>query len=88
MPIYEFKCRACGRMFEDLVRDGDTPSCPACKSQDLERQLSLFAAKSADRSRAAFKKAKKKAAASKQDATREELEHYYHEHDHDPEHQH
>lgn len=88
MPIFEFKCRACGRLFEDLVREGDTSACPSCSSQDLERQLSLFAAKSEDRSRSAFKKAKKKAAKSSQDKTREELEHYYHEHDHDPEHHH
>jgi putative FmdB family regulatory protein len=88
MPLYEFKCRGCGRLFEELVRDGDTPACPACRSQDLERLLSLFAAKSEDRSRAAFKKAKSKAAKSQRDATREELEHYYHEHDHDPDHGH
>lgn len=43
MPIYEFRCRACAREFEALVRTGDTPSCPACASPRLERLISLFA---------------------------------------------
>lgn len=87
MPIYEFECRLCGHGFEELVRHGDVPACPACGSRDLDRQLSLFAAKSDDRSHAAFQKAKTKAARSKRNAAREEIQHYYHEHDHDPEHQ-
>ncbi|MGD9906140.1 MAG: zinc ribbon domain-containing protein [Vicinamibacterales bacterium] len=43
MPIYEYRCRACSREFEVLVRAGDTPACPACAATDLERVLSLFA---------------------------------------------
>jgi putative FmdB family regulatory protein len=43
MPIYEYRCRACAREFEALVRSGDTPACPACAATDLERLLSLFA---------------------------------------------
>ena len=27
--------------FEALVRSGDTPSCPSCQGQDLERLLSV-----------------------------------------------
>jgi putative FmdB family regulatory protein len=41
MPLYEYKCRGCGRRFEALVRSGDTPACPSCHSADLERQLSV-----------------------------------------------
>lgn len=41
MPLYEYECRACGHQFEALVRTGDTPSCPTCKAQDLERLLSV-----------------------------------------------
>ena len=43
MPIYEYRCRACDRTFEALVRGGDTPACPACAATDLERLVSLFA---------------------------------------------
>ncbi len=43
MPIYEYRCRACDRTFEALVRAGDTPACPACAATELERLVSLFA---------------------------------------------
>jgi putative FmdB family regulatory protein len=42
MPIYEYECRACGHEFEQLIRTGDTAACPECKSQDLERLISLL----------------------------------------------
>jgi putative FmdB family regulatory protein len=41
MPIYEYTCRACGNQFEALVRGTTTPACPDCKSEDLERLLSV-----------------------------------------------
>ncbi|MEW5963940.1 MAG: zinc ribbon domain-containing protein [Pseudomonadota bacterium] len=43
MPIYGFTCNACGKEFQTLVRASDTPTCPACESPDLSRQLSLIA---------------------------------------------
>jgi len=46
MPIYDYRCRACGRAFEALVRGSTTPTCPTCQSDDLERQPSLFAVSS------------------------------------------
>jgi putative FmdB family regulatory protein len=39
--MFEYVCRACDHAFERLVRAGDTPACPACQSQDLEKQLSM-----------------------------------------------
>jgi putative FmdB family regulatory protein len=42
MPLFDFRCRACGEAFEALVRPGATPACPACASTDLERLLSGF----------------------------------------------
>jgi putative FmdB family regulatory protein len=51
MPIFEFDCRACGEHFEQLVlpwwdNAGKTPDCPACKSSDVERALSICAVSS------------------------------------------
>ena len=53
MPLFDFSCRACGQTFEALVRPGHEPSCPSCGAVDLERQLSAFAVKTAERSQAA-----------------------------------
>lgn len=46
MPIYEYGCQDCGKVFEHLARRlGDEPaSCPACGSKDLKRALSVFSA--------------------------------------------
>jgi putative FmdB family regulatory protein len=54
MPMYEYVCRACGHDFEALVRPQDPPpSCPACRSTDLERLLSGFALHTDERHAAA-----------------------------------
>lgn len=42
MPLFEYQCRTCGRRFEALVVSSRTPSCPQCKSEDLEKQHSTF----------------------------------------------
>jgi putative FmdB family regulatory protein len=60
MPIYDFHCRACGHDFEALVRTADTPECPACHGQDLERLLSGFAVSTAERRQAAAKKSRQR----------------------------
>lgn len=44
MPIFEFKCSACGSEFETLVRSSTTPECPSCHGTDLTEKLSTFAA--------------------------------------------
>ncbi|HET7131753.1 MAG TPA: zinc ribbon domain-containing protein [Gammaproteobacteria bacterium] len=43
MPLYDFKCRKCGKKFEELVRLGDTPVCPKCGAADTERLFSVTA---------------------------------------------
>jgi len=44
MPIYEYKCTACGKLFEELVLSSSQKvPCPYCDSDDVERELSLFA---------------------------------------------
>ena len=43
MPMFEFCCRACGEVFEELLRAGETtaPACPKCGSTGTERRLSV-----------------------------------------------
>lgn len=50
MPIYEYRCRECRALFARLQRVGASSAdvrCPECDSEDVERQLSTFAAASA-----------------------------------------
>jgi putative FmdB family regulatory protein len=42
MPLYDYRCKACGAEFEALVRPPAAPACPTCASPDLERLLSGF----------------------------------------------
>ncbi len=45
MPLFEYKCKDCGKRFEKLIlgnRDVDL-ICPECGSEKTERQLSTFA---------------------------------------------
>jgi putative FmdB family regulatory protein len=40
VPIYDFRCEACGAEFEELVRGGEEPACPACGAAGPRRLLS------------------------------------------------
>ena len=74
MPIYEYNCRGCGQQFETLVRTGDTPACPACASQDLEKIISGVAVKSDSTHALAMKAAKKRDAKQGADNARAQRE--------------
>ena len=49
MPIYEYRCGACGTVFSYLFRsikaagEGDVPSCPECGSAEVQRLISKVA---------------------------------------------
>ncbi|HAF66771.1 MAG: zinc ribbon domain-containing protein [Bacillota bacterium] len=43
MPIFEYRCKRCGKVFECLVRKGDVPACPECGSEELTKLMSMFA---------------------------------------------
>ncbi|MBM3793898.1 MAG: zinc ribbon domain-containing protein [Acidobacteria bacterium] len=46
MPMYEYRCNGCGKLYEQLRRmsEADTDLvCPHCASHKVERQLSCFA---------------------------------------------
>lgn len=40
MIFKELKCRACGEVFETFVREGESPRCPKCGSEDVATHLS------------------------------------------------
>ncbi len=48
MPLFEFRCDGCDRPFELLVRGGERISCPACRSERVERLMSAPAARMAN----------------------------------------
>jgi putative FmdB family regulatory protein len=46
MPIYEYRCDACGQIFSFLYgvgRDSRDPACPACQGKALSRLISRVA---------------------------------------------
>ena len=46
MPIFEFVCEECNRVFEELVRSVSTIDeviCPGCQSERVKKKLSTFA---------------------------------------------
>lgn len=50
MPIFEYRCKNCDQTFEELIRSSDAGrvKCPHCDSKRTERQLSVFAARTAE----------------------------------------
>jgi putative FmdB family regulatory protein len=51
MPLYEYKCRKCGKRFEELVKIDETPGCPRCHDPRPERLFSMTAAVSTSTTR-------------------------------------
>jgi putative FmdB family regulatory protein len=44
MPIFEYLCKDCGQAFETIVPRYDSPAdCIHCNSENVEKQLSVFA---------------------------------------------
>jgi putative FmdB family regulatory protein len=43
MPLYEYECQRCRHHFELLVREQTALACPSCQSDEIEKQLSVFA---------------------------------------------
>ncbi len=41
MPIYDFRCKSCGKIFDSLVRDATKAvCCPDCTSLEVEKLIS------------------------------------------------
>ena len=83
MPIYEYTCRKCGRPFEVLVLQGEKgkPSCPACKSRDLEKMISSCAVSSENTRQLNLRGPRKQAKENKR-----QEDHEYHKRLHDDHH--
>jgi putative FmdB family regulatory protein len=73
MPIYDYECRDCTHRFDLLVRGMTIPACPACKSQDLERLLSLPAVQSEGTKDLALRAARKRDAKLGHERTQEQI---------------
>jgi putative FmdB family regulatory protein len=45
MPMFEYRCEACGQCFEKLQKAGEEalPACPACGSPTTMKLISPFA---------------------------------------------
>lgn len=43
MPLYDYRCEACHKQFELLVRSADVPTCPTCGTPEIERLISAIA---------------------------------------------
>ncbi len=47
MPLFEYQCQNCGKVFEVFTQRRDPsalPNCPECGTADIERIFSAFAA--------------------------------------------
>jgi putative FmdB family regulatory protein len=90
MPIYEYRCDACGHQFERLVRptsepSPDTADCPACGGRPLQQLLSSFAVNSAERRqlhRDQGRKSAQKNLVEQRHAEIEAVVHHHREHEH------
>jgi len=73
VPLFDYSCKACGHQFEAFVRKAE-PTCPKCKSADLERLLSLPAVRTEGTKQKTMKQSKQaelKTAAEKNHAQRQ-----------------
>lgn len=41
MPLFDFRCTACGRVFERLVRGDAVVTCPDCGATTADRLLAV-----------------------------------------------
>ena len=73
MPIYDFRCAACGAESELLVRGEAAPACPACGSASLERLPSFLTAVRTEAARdVAMRAARKRDAAQARERVNEQ----------------
>ncbi len=49
MPIFEYVCAKCGKVFEKLIlgKSQQAPACPHCGSKQVKQKFSTFSSSSA-----------------------------------------
>ena len=78
MPLFDFRCRQCGREFEALVRTGHANVC-SCGSHDLEQLPSGFSVSSSTIRRANLDAVRRKGAEARKEKLRADHS-YMHKH--------
>jgi putative FmdB family regulatory protein len=81
VPIFEYRCQACGHQFEQLVLKSTVPACPACQSGALDRQVSVPAVKSESTHALALKAAKRRDTRQASELNRAQREYELHHND-------
>jgi len=81
MPIFEYRCRSCGRQFETLVLPDTTVECPSCQGRDLEKQISMPAVQSDSTHALAMKAARRRDAKQASENARAQREYELHHND-------
>lgn len=81
MPIFEYRCQACGHDFELLVLKGTVPACPQCRAETLERRVSLPAVHSETTHALAMAAAKRRDAKRADEMNRAQREYELHHND-------
>ena len=74
MPIFEYRCSTCGHQFEQLVlQSSPPPNCPSCRSEDLEKMISIASVSSDQTRKRATKDIRARNQALRRDHSREEV---------------
>ena len=82
MPLYDFRCSACGAEFEALVRSTDPPPvCRACGHAELERLLPQVVVSTEAQTKRAVHSARVKARGAHRDRIEYQREIESHHHD-------
>ena len=74
MPIFEYRCTACGNEFETLVLNSSpVPGCASCGSEDIEKMMSISSMSSADVRKRASRDIRARNRALRKDHAHEEV---------------
>ena len=74
MPIFEYRCSACGDDFEQLVlKSSPVPRCPFCGSVELDRVMSISSVSSDGTRRRAVHDIRARNRALRKDHSHEEV---------------
>jgi len=74
MPIFEYRCSACGDEFEHLMLDSSpVPGCPSCGSEDIEKMMSISSVSSEQTQRRASRDIRARNRSLRKDHDHEEV---------------